>query len=101
VPLVRHSTAVTADVEVIPVAPAQPEGDASSVAGGTGRVLGSEATHGMGGVVGAAWGTIKIMGTARGAAEVDEAGNEGVVKGRAVRPPRLVVGPPGSVLWVV
>jgi hypothetical protein len=31
VPLVRPSPAVTVEVEVVPVAPAQPEGDASSV----------------------------------------------------------------------
>jgi hypothetical protein len=38
----------------------------------------------MGGVVGSAWGVAKVMGAMRGAAEVDKAGDEGVVKVRVV-----------------
>jgi hypothetical protein len=61
----------------------------------------AEATHGAGGVMGAAWGVAKGMGAAWGAAEVDEARNKEVTMGRAVRPPGVVVRPPATVLRAV
>jgi hypothetical protein len=42
------------------------------------------AARGPGGLVGAAWGTAKVMGTVRGMAKVGEASDEGAAKGWAV-----------------
>jgi hypothetical protein len=52
--------------------------------GGTGRVVDAGVTLGVGGVVGTTWGTTEVVGAARGAAKVDEAGGKEVVKGQAV-----------------
>jgi hypothetical protein len=52
----------------------------------------AEAARGAGGVVGAAWGVVDGMGVAWGTAEVDKE----VMKGRAIRPLGLVVGPPAT-----
>jgi hypothetical protein len=41
------------------------------------------------------------MGAAQGVVEVDEVHNEEAVKGQAVGPPEVVVGPPASSLWVI
>jgi hypothetical protein len=59
------------------------------------------AAHGMGGVVGATWGTTEVVGAAWGATEVSEAGNEAATWGQAVRPPGVAVGSLASVLCVV
>jgi hypothetical protein len=37
------------------------------------------------------WGTVEDAGTARGTAEVDEAHDQEVVKGRVVGPPQVAV----------
>jgi hypothetical protein len=55
--------------------------------GGVCGVVDAGAALGTGGVVGAVWGVAKV----------DEAGNEGAVKGQAVKLPRVAVGPPTSV----
>jgi hypothetical protein len=103
VSLVQPSPTATADVEVVPVAPAQFEGDSIS-AGRAGTpeawvvwpeslTLGlcvvrveSRALHG---------GAAEVMGAARGVAKVGEPGDEGAEQGLAVEPPRVAVGPSG------
>jgi hypothetical protein len=50
---------------------------------------------------GAALGTSGVVGAVWGVAKVNEAGNEGAVKGQAVRPPGVAVGLPASVPGVV
>jgi hypothetical protein len=55
------------------------------------------ATCVTGGVEGAAWGASEVVDTARGAAEVSKAGDEGAAQGLAVSLPGLTVGPPASV----
>jgi hypothetical protein len=50
-----------------------------------------EATGGVGGV----------MGAVRGVAEDGKGGDKGVTKGQAVRPPRVTIRLPASVLLVV
>jgi hypothetical protein len=59
--------------------------------------------QGAGGVVGTTWGTTNILGVARGAIEergameVDEAHDEKVMKGQAVRQPGVAAGQPSSI----
>jgi hypothetical protein len=50
------------------------------------------AARGVGRVEGTTWGTVKVMGAARGAVEVGEACDEGAAQGQAVRPPTFVRG---------
>jgi hypothetical protein len=64
---------------------------------GTSGVVDARATHGTGGVKGAAWGTTEVVGATRGATEVDKAHDEVVTKGQVVRPPGVAVGPPATV----
>jgi hypothetical protein len=45
--------------------------------GGTVGVMDARAAHGMGGVMGDAWGAVEVVGTARSTAEVSEAGDKG------------------------
>jgi hypothetical protein len=68
---------------------------------GADGVVDAEATHGAGGVMGAAWGVAKGMGATWGADEVDEACDKEAAKGRAVRPPGVAVRPPATVLRAV
>jgi hypothetical protein len=59
------------------------------------------ATRGSGGVEGTTWGAVDVVGAARGAAKVREAGDRGVAQGQAVKPPRVAAGPPAPIPWVV
>jgi hypothetical protein len=56
-----------------------------------GRVGDAEAARGAGVVMVIMWGTVEDAGTARGTAEVDEAHDQEVVKGRVVGPPQVAV----------
>jgi hypothetical protein len=98
VPPVRPSPVVTADVEAVLVALAQPKGDTSSGAGrapgavgGAAVVVDAEATRATCGVEGATWGIAKLVGTAQGATEVGKAGDKGAAQVLAFRSPRVAV----------
>jgi hypothetical protein len=69
--------------------------------GAVGGVVDAGAARVTGGVMGAAWGAAEVMGTAWGVAKVSEVGDEGAMKGQAVRLPRVAVQPPPSVPWMV
>jgi hypothetical protein len=75
----RYEPVVTTDVEVVPVAPTQHEGNTSSAGmpelwEAWGRVMDTGAAHGTG----------EVIGAMRGVAEVDEAANDGAMRGRVV-----------------
>jgi hypothetical protein len=59
--------------------------------GGATIVVDAGVTRGAGGVEGNAWGVAEVVGAARGAAQVSEAGDEGVAQVLVVRPPRVLV----------
>jgi hypothetical protein len=53
--------------------------------------------RGTGGVEGAVWGAAEVVGAAREAVEVGEAGDGGAAQGRMVRSPEVVVKLPAPV----
>jgi hypothetical protein len=53
-------------------------------------VMYAGATHGVGGVVGAAWGVSEVMGTVRGAAGCVEAADKEATRGQEVGSPASV-----------
>jgi hypothetical protein len=60
-----------------------------------------DATWGATEVMGAARGIAKVVGIMWGMVEDGEAGDARAMRGRAVRPPGVAVGPPTFVPWVI